>query len=369
MHRRHVRLVLAQRGQSVQGTALRARLGARAGAHGRSTPAASPSRPRPRPVRRRTNPGGAPHNRTLPTLDSRPGRRWHERRQVAGRHHPRHRLACHGQTLAPADLRPSGVHRQKRLPPLRWVGRGRPRRPPAGALPRHRRRAPWRHRVGAHSRPCAKTPRPGRSPDGLPPRRFRTQGGVREPRGVGTVAEPVRRPGRRRALPHGPGGFSLRRSRGGSEPEGTWMTAAEGVFELVYPLPDLERPRLLIALQPWIDVGSVGTMALGYLVQHWDAQEIGRVRRPGVFYGFSRYRPMLYRPEGERQLAVPNNFPPHAKSPTGQEWLFVHALEPPSHGEDYVEAVLGLIRQFGVRQDTLIRSLYAPRPHTRPPVA
>src|SRR5437870_3425289 len=41
----------------------------------------------------------------------------------------------------------------------------------------------------------------------------------------------------------------------------------------------------------------------------------------------------------------------------------------PSHGEDYVEAVLGLIRQFGVRQYTLIGSMYAPVPHTRPPVA
>src|SRR2546428_6079677 len=147
------------------------------------------------------------------------------------------------------------------------------------------------------------------------------------------------------------------------------MTAAEGVFELVYPLPDLERPRLLVALQLWIDVGSVGTMARGYLAQHWDAQEIGRLRRPGVFYDFSRYRPMLYRREGERHVAVPNTFLRHAKSPTGQEWLFVHALEPHSHGEDYVEAVLGLIRRFGVRQYTLIGSMYAPVPHTRPPVA
>ncbi|TMG06402.1 MAG: PAC2 family protein [Chloroflexi bacterium] len=147
------------------------------------------------------------------------------------------------------------------------------------------------------------------------------------------------------------------------------MTAAEGVFELVYPLPDLERPRLLIALQPWIDVGSVGTMALGFLEQHWDAQEIARLRRPGVFYDFSRYRPMLYRREGDRHVAIPNTFLRHARSPAGQEWLFVHALEPHSHGEDYVEAVLGLIRQFGVRQYTLIGSMYAPVPHTRPPVA
>ena len=147
------------------------------------------------------------------------------------------------------------------------------------------------------------------------------------------------------------------------------MTAAETPFELVYPLPDLDRPRLLIALQPWIDVGSVGTMALTFLEKQWDAQEIGRLRRPGVFYDFSRYRPMLFRREGERQVAVPNTFLRYAKSPSGQQWLFLHALEPHSHGEDYVEAVLGLIRQFGARQYTLIGSMYSPVPHTRPPVA
>jgi len=147
------------------------------------------------------------------------------------------------------------------------------------------------------------------------------------------------------------------------------MTAAETAFELVYPLPDLEQPRLLLTLQPWIDVGSVGTMTLGFLEQHWDAQEIGRLRRPGVFYDFSRYRPMLFRREGERHVAIPNTFLRYARSPSGGDWLFLHALEPHSHGEDYVEAVLGLIRQFGARQYTLIGSMYAPVPHTRPPVA
>jgi predicted ATP-grasp superfamily ATP-dependent carboligase len=147
------------------------------------------------------------------------------------------------------------------------------------------------------------------------------------------------------------------------------MTAAETAFELVYPLPDLQQPRMVIALQPWIDVGSVGTMALTFLEKQWEAQEIGRLRRPGVFYDFSRYRPMLFRREGERQVAVPNTFLRYAKSPSRGDWLFLHSLEPHAHGEDYVEAVLGLIRQFGVRQYTLVGSMYSPVPHTRPPVA
>jgi predicted ATP-grasp superfamily ATP-dependent carboligase len=143
----------------------------------------------------------------------------------------------------------------------------------------------------------------------------------------------------------------------------------EGVLEFADPLPEITAPQLLIALQPWIDVGSVGTMSLAFLEQQWNANEIGKLSRPGVFYDFSRYRPMLFRREGERHVAVPNTFLRHAVSPSGEHWLFLHALEPHSHGEDYVDSVFGLIRRFGVRRYTLIGSMYAPVPHTRDPIA
>ncbi len=34
------------------------------------------------------------------------------------------------------------------------------------------------------------------------------------------------------------------------------MTVQVGPFELSDPLPDMEEPRLLLALQPWIDIGN-----------------------------------------------------------------------------------------------------------------
>jgi predicted ATP-grasp superfamily ATP-dependent carboligase len=145
--------------------------------------------------------------------------------------------------------------------------------------------------------------------------------------------------------------------------------SAEDAFELTETLPEIQSPRLLMALQPWIDIGSVGTMTLAFLEQQWQAEEIGKLHRPGKFYDFSRYRPMLFRREGERHVAVPNTFLRYARSPTGDEWLFIHALEPHSHGEDYVDAVFALLRRFRVRQYTLIGSMYAPIPHTRDPIA
>ncbi len=146
------------------------------------------------------------------------------------------------------------------------------------------------------------------------------------------------------------------------------MSTPVGPFELDDPLPAMSDARLLIALQPWIDIGSVGTMALTFLKQAWDGKQIGKLARPGQFYDFSRYRPMLFRREGERHVVVPNTYLHHARDPHGHDWLFLHALEPHSLGEDYVDGLFALLKHFDVRDYTMVGSMYAPVPHTRPPV-
>jgi len=142
-----------------------------------------------------------------------------------------------------------------------------------------------------------------------------------------------------------------------------------GPFELNETLPDIERPRLLMALQPWVDIGSAGSMALTFLEQRWETNDVAKLTRPGAFYDFSRYRPMLFRQEGERQVAVPNTFLRHSKAPNGDQWLFLHTLEPHANGEDFVDGLMELLRRFGVWQYCMVGSMYAPVPHTRDPVA
>jgi predicted ATP-grasp superfamily ATP-dependent carboligase len=146
------------------------------------------------------------------------------------------------------------------------------------------------------------------------------------------------------------------------------MPTTVGPFELDDPLPEMSDARLLMSLQPWIDIGSVGTMALSFLEQAWDANQIGKLVRPGEFYDFSRYRPMLFRREGERHVMVPNTYLHHAKDPHGHDWLFLHALEPHARGEDYVDGLYALLTHLDVRDYMLVGSMYAPVPHTRPPV-
>jgi hypothetical protein len=145
------------------------------------------------------------------------------------------------------------------------------------------------------------------------------------------------------------------------------MTESAGAFELREPMPELREPRLLLSLRPWIDVGTVATMALTWLEEAWHAQPLAQLARPGRYYDFTRYRPMLYRHEGQRQVSVPNTAVHHGQV-DGQDWLLMHALEPQCHGDEYVEEVLALFKRLGVKQYTLIGSMYAPVPHTRPPL-
>jgi len=144
------------------------------------------------------------------------------------------------------------------------------------------------------------------------------------------------------------------------------VTIQIGSFDVEEPVPELRRPRLLVALQPWVDVGSVGTMALSFLEQAWGAQPLATLTRPGRFYDFTRYRPMLYRQGGQRQVTVPTTFAQYALGPGERDWLFLHALEPHANGEDYVEGLTDLIRHMGVTEYVMAGSMYAPVPHTRP---
>ncbi len=73
-----------------------------------------------------------------------------------------------------------------------------------------------------------------------------------------------------------------------------------GAFELNEPLPELNEPHALAMLQPWIDVGSVGTLTLSWLETYLGAKELASLARPGNFFDFTRYRPTSYFQEGRR---------------------------------------------------------------------
>ncbi len=139
-----------------------------------------------------------------------------------------------------------------------------------------------------------------------------------------------------------------------------------GAFELDEPLPELREPHALVMLRPWVDVGSVGSLVLSQLEAHFGAKELGRLARPGNFFDFTRYRPVIHLREGERQVVIPNSHVSYGRQQTGNDFLFLHLLEPHSHGEAYVESLLRLLVSFGVKRYCLLGSMYDFVPHTRP---
>ena len=79
-----------------------------------------------------------------------------------------------------------------------------------------------------------------------------------------------------------------------------------GAFELQEPLPELHDVHVISSLRPWLDAGNVGTVVLSRLERHFSAKELGKLARPGVFFDFTRYRPMTRMVGGRRTSTVPN---------------------------------------------------------------
>ncbi len=109
-------------------------------------------------------------------------------------------------------------------------------------------------------------------------------------------------------------------------------------------------------------------MSLSFLEETWKARPLAQLKRPGNFFDFTRYRPLVYQKGEQREFTIPNTFLRHARSEGGEDWILAHALEPHAHGEDFVEGFLELMKELDVGLYGLIGSMYAPVPHTRPPI-
>ena len=139
-----------------------------------------------------------------------------------------------------------------------------------------------------------------------------------------------------------------------------------GNFEIREPVPELNDPHVVAVLRPWIDVGSVGTLALNRVERHLRARELGRIAQPGRFYDFTRYRPRSFFNEGRREVSVPNTIVRYAAREDAQDLLLVHLLEPHLYGEDFTETMVELLKHFNVRRYSLVGAMYDMVPHTRP---
>jgi predicted ATP-grasp superfamily ATP-dependent carboligase len=139
-----------------------------------------------------------------------------------------------------------------------------------------------------------------------------------------------------------------------------------GAFKLLSPLPECNEPYVLAVLRPWIDVNNVGTLVLRELSARFGAAELAKLSKPGQFYDFTRYRPIVHLEEGIRGMSIPNTTMRYAKREGQNDLLLLRLLEPHSQAESYISSVLKLLKTFKVKKYILLGSMYDTVPHTRP---
>ena len=138
-----------------------------------------------------------------------------------------------------------------------------------------------------------------------------------------------------------------------------------GAFHLNDPVPEFKNLHAIALLHPWVDAGSVGTLALERLESHFGARELGKLHRPGSFFDFTRYRPTSKFVEGERVIVVPNTTVYYALQDEGPDFLFIHLMEPHAFAERYVKSVVELLKALNVKRYCRVSGMYNAVPHTR----
>jgi hypothetical protein len=139
-----------------------------------------------------------------------------------------------------------------------------------------------------------------------------------------------------------------------------------GAFDVIELLPVLEKPHAIAVLRPWIDAGRVGTLTINQVESFLGVKELARLHRPGNFFDFTRYRPVVQNKRGNREIVVPNSPITYAKREKGNDLVFLNLLEPHMLGEVYVDSIVRLVEKLGVQRYCLLGSMYDMVPHTRP---
>ncbi len=139
-----------------------------------------------------------------------------------------------------------------------------------------------------------------------------------------------------------------------------------GAFEIHDSVPELRKPHVVASLRPWVDAGSVGSLALARLERQLQAQDLGNLATPGRYFDFTRYRPMTYYVEGQRRLSIPNTILRYASGGRDSDFIFLHMLEPHAFAEEYIESIVEVFKYFKVQRYCRMGGMYDAVPHTRP---
>ena len=140
-----------------------------------------------------------------------------------------------------------------------------------------------------------------------------------------------------------------------------------GAFEVIEPAPELTNTCAIAILKPWVDVGRVGTIVLSKIEQYMEAKSLATLDRPGTFFDFTRYRPLMRMSGGKRVIRTPNSEVKFGHDDgSGRDYIFLHLREPHAMAEEYIESIVQLALHFGVVEYYRVGGMYDTVPHSRP---
>jgi hypothetical protein len=140
----------------------------------------------------------------------------------------------------------------------------------------------------------------------------------------------------------------------------------KGAFELAEPVPELNEPHALMIIPSWLNAGGSAGMTLSSLEKYFEASQLAKLARPGEFFDFTRYLPMLSIKEEAEEVVLTNATITYSRSELGCDFIFIRLPEPHSMAEAYIESVVELLEAFGVKRYGLLGSVYGMVPYTRP---
>jgi predicted ATP-grasp superfamily ATP-dependent carboligase len=127
--------------------------------------------------------------------------------------------------------------------------------------------------------------------------------------------------------------------------------------------PELTRPAMVCAFRGWNDGGEAATAAAAYLRDRWGARRFASLD-PEEFFDFQVTRPTVRLVEGvTRKIDWPANDFFHA-SPGGRDVVVFLGIEPNVRWRTFIEAIVGLARDLGVRSLVTMGAFLADVPHT-----
>ena len=127
-----------------------------------------------------------------------------------------------------------------------------------------------------------------------------------------------------------------------------------------------DRPVLVIALEGWVDAGLGASTAIGSLLTEAPTDPLATFDGDHFLDQRAR-RPLARIVDGvTTELNWPETQIRYGVDEAGNDVLYLIGPEPDFHWRDFVEGVVGLAIDYGVRMVVGLGAFPAPAPHTRP---